>query len=53
MKFSEIELFPHVPHPRVVVGANPLNKLPPAVVADGAFTTSLETESSFRSFAAN
>ena len=38
-----MELFPHEPHPRVVVGAKPFIKLPPAVVEEGAFTTSRET----------
>lgn len=44
VKFSEMELLPQLPHPSVVDGENPLKKLPPAVVADGAFTTSLDTD---------
>lgn len=46
MKFSEMELFPHDPQPNVLVTANPFWIDPPAVVADGALTTNLDTLSS-------
>jgi len=36
-------LFPHVPQPNVVVGANPFVNDPPAVVDEDAFTISLLT----------
>lgn len=46
VKFSEMELFPHDPQPNVLVTANPFWIDPPAVVADGALTTNLDTLSS-------
>ncbi len=46
VKFSEMELLPHEPQPRVLVTGRPFCMLPPAVVAQGAFTIRRDTLSS-------